>query len=269
MSTATMSEAPTTTAPSKQSLGTLVVNEFAKMRHLKVLVLPLIMLLGVTGLTLFRALASGAFSADAQGDGFPWKLMLASMSFAINMIYPILLSVMASRLVEVEHRGNGWMLSAGSGTTPGQLCRAKFFALGSLVIAATVLQSALIAGVGLLAGVTDPFPTGLWLSYTVAVTLINVVVLAAHVLISAVIENQLVCLGIGVGGLFLAVFGSAFPAWISHLTPWGYYALAKPADYVGTDLVYFDMPVLSIIALTVIGAGAFLAITARFDHQEL
>ena len=268
MSTATFSEAATTTSSSKQTLDALVANEFAKMRHLKVLVLPRIMLIGVTGLTLFRALASGAFSADAQGDGFPWKLMLASMSFAITMIYPILLSVMASRLVEVEHRGNGWLLSAGSGTTPGQLCRAKFLALGSLVIAATVLQSAWIAGVGLLAGVTA-FPTGLWLSYTVSVSLINLVVLAAHVLISAVIENQLVCLGIGVGGLFLAVFGSAFPAWISHLTPWGYYALAQPADYVGADLVYFDMPVLSIIALTVIGAGAFLAITSRFDHQEL
>lgn len=268
MSTATLSR-PRTESGAKQPLGTLVVNEFAKMRHLKVLVLPLIMLVGVTGLTLFRALASGAFSADSPGDGFPWKLMLASMSFAITMIYPIFLSVMASRLVEVEHRGNGWLLSAGTGATPGQLCRAKLIALGIPVLAATVSQSALIAGLSFVAGVEDPFPAGLWIAYTVSVAAINLVVLATHLLISAVIENQLVCLGIGVAGLFLAVFGSAFPPAFSHLTPWGYYALATPADYVGMELVYFDMPVLSLIALTVIGAGAFLAITARFDHQEL
>ena len=97
---------------------------------------------------------------------------------------------------------------------------------------------------------------------------INLVVLAFHLLLSARIENQLVCLGVGVVGVFIGVFGSAFPDWLLYLTPWGYYPLAMPTDFVGMELVYLDLPYLSILALAVVGGSLFLFITGRFDRQE-
>lgn len=246
--------------------ASVVANEFAKMRHLRVGLLVALLLFGVVGLTAFQATGSGMFSRLDDPDGFAWKLLLDGL--AVTLISPILLAVLASRQVEMEHLGNGWLLSATSGVTPGRLCRAKLLALGTLVAAATILQSLILISFGLLAGIDSPFPLEHWLGYTACVVVINLAVLAFQLLLSAWIENQLVCLGVGVVGLFIGVFGSAFPEWLSHLTPWGYYSLAMPTNYVGAELVYLDLPYPSILALAVVGSSLFLFITSRFDRQE-
>ena len=246
----------------------IVANEFAKMRHLRIGLLVALLLFGVAGATAFQTFASPMSLRLDDPDGFAWKIMLGNLGFGVIAISPLLLAVMASRQVEMEHLGNGWLLSATSGVTPGRLCRAKFFALGTLVVTATILQSLLLIALGLLAGITSPFPLEHWLGYTASAVVINLAVLAFHLLLSARIENQLVCLGVGVLGILIGTFGLAFPDWLSHLTPWGYYSLAMPADYVGMELVYFDLPYLSILALAVVGSSLFLFITGRFDRQE-
>lgn len=239
---------------------TAIINEFAKMRHLRVWLVVALLLLGVAGLAAFQSFGSPG--------GLSWKGLLADFSFALTLTSPLLLAVLASRQVEIEHLGNGWLLSATSGVTPGHLCRAKFLALGTLIVAATILASLILIAVGLLAEITSPFPVEHWLGYTATAVVINLAVLAFHTVLSARIENQLVCLGVGVVGIFLATFGTMFPAWAAHLTPWSYYALTAPADFVGMELVYLDIPYLSVLALAVIGSGLFLLITARFDAQE-
>lgn len=238
----------------------ILANEFAKMRHLRIGLILALLLFGVAGLT--------AFQASASPDGFAWKVLLDGLGFGVIMISPLLLAVLASRQVEIEHLGNGWLLSATSGVTPGRLCRAKFLALGTLVFIATILQSLILIAFGLLVGITSPFPLEHWSGYTACAVVINLAVLAFHLLLSAWIENQLVCLGVGVVGVFIGVFGSAFPDWLLYLTPWGYYPLAMPTDFVGMELVYLDLPYLSILALAVVDGSLFLFITGRFDRQE-
>jgi hypothetical protein len=246
----------------------ILANEFAKMRRLRIGPVVALLLFGVAGLTAFQASGSGMFSRLDDPDGFAWKMLLSNLGFAVTLISPLLLAVLASRQVEMEHLGNGWLLSATSGVTPGRLCRAKFLALGTLVVSATILQSLILIAFGLLAGITSPFPLEHWLGYTASAVVINLAVLAFQLLLSARIENQLVCLGVGAVGGFIGTFGAAFPDWLSHLAPWGYYSLATPADYVGMELVYFDLPYLSILALAVVGSSLFLFITSRFDRQE-
>ncbi|MGC3021966.1 MULTISPECIES: ABC transporter permease [Brevibacterium] len=246
----------------------LVVNEFAKMRHLRVGALVLVLLTGVVGLTAFRGLASGMTAQLGDPAGFPWKILLAGLGFSAGLISPLVIAAIASRQVEAEHAGNGWLLSATSGVTPGRMCRSKFLALGALVTAATVLQSLILIAIGFGLGITSPLPLEHWLGYTAAVIVVNLAVLAAHLLLSSTIENQLVCMGIAVIGLFIAVFGSALPDWLAMLTPWGYYALTAPADYIGTDLVYLDIPYLRVMLLGLVGVCLFSLITARFDRRE-
>ncbi len=246
----------------------ILANEFAKMRRLRIAVVVALLLLGVAGLTAFQTFASGMSLRPDDPNGFAWKILLSNLGFAVTLISPLLLAVLASRQVEIEHVGNGWLLSATSGVTPGRLCRAKLFALGTLVVAATILQSLLLIALGLLAGITSPFPLEHWSGYTASAVVINLAVLAFQLLLSARIENQLVCLGVGAVGGFVGTFGSAFPDWLSHLAPWGYYSLATPADYVGTELIYFDLPYPSILALAAVGGFLFLFVTGRFDRRE-
>ena len=247
---------------------TVVMNELAKIRHLRIGVIAITYLVAVVGLTAFQSLVAGIDEHRADPGGAPWKILLTGLSRAFAMISPVLLAVLASRQVEMEHTGNGWLLSATSGVSPGHLCRAKFIVLGLIVAPVTMMQSALLFGFAKLIGVTSPFPASHWIGYTASIMVINLAVLAFQILLSVMVENQLVALGVGIVGIFLALFGVILPRFLTHLTPWGYYALAAPADYVGVDLVYYNLPYLSIAGLAVVGGSLFMLVTTRFNTRE-
>ncbi|WP_231443167.1 ABC transporter permease [Brevibacterium zhoupengii] len=249
-------------------MRSIIGNEFAKMRHLWIAPIAMVMPLGIAGMTAFRGLASGMLGHLDDPEGLGWKLLLAGLGLSVSLISPLIIAVLASRLVDIEHAGNGWLLSSTACETPGSLCRAKFASLGLIVTAATVLQSLLLIGMGLSIGITSPFPGEHWLVFTCAAVTINLCVLAFQIVLSATVENQIVCLGVAVLGVFIAVFAPALPGLLQLITPWGYYELARAADYVGTDLVYLDIPRLPVLGQAVVVTVAFTLITARFDRQE-
>lgn len=243
-----------------------MVNEFAKMRHLGVGLVALVMVLAVLGLSLFTLISSPSLDPDSEEA---WNALLAGMSLAIPMVSPLLIAVLASRQTDIEHQGNGWLMQAASGLTPGAVCRAKAVALGVVVTVTTVGVSLLALLVGrLLAGITAPVPLGHWAGFTACMLVVNLVLLAVHILISAKLENQLVALGIGVIGTLIAVFAKGLPEVFAHITPWGYYSFAEAADYAGDEIVALPLSYPSIAALALFGAALFLGITARFDRQE-
>ncbi|MGB3682844.1 MAG: ABC transporter permease [Rubrobacteraceae bacterium] len=242
-----------------------MANEFAKMRRLRIGLVAIVMVVCVVGLSLMVATTSPDFADPAKRS---WGALLDGMLLAVVMVSPILLAVLASRQVEIEHLGSGWLLSQASGITPGQLCRVKLVALGAVVTVATVLENVLVIGAGLLLGITAPAPIGLWLGYTASVLVVNLILLALHLLLSARIDNQLVGLSIGVLGTLVASFAPGYPAWLAHLTPWGYYALAAATDFRDGALVTITPSYPSIAALGGVGAGLFLLLTSLFDRQE-
>ncbi len=243
-----------------------VANEFAKMRHLKVGLVATIMVLGVLALSLFAVVSSPDFNPDTPGA---WNALLAGMSLGVPLLSPLLLAVLASRQTDIEHQGNGWLLQSTSGITPGGLCRAKFAALGVIVTAVTAGTSLIVLVFGkVLAGILPPAPLGHWAGFTLCMLVVNLAVLALHILLSAKVENQLVALGVGVLGCILAVFSQGLPAAAAHITPWGYYALAQAAGYQGDAIQALPIAYPSIAALAVIVAGLFAVLTFRFDRQE-
>lgn len=245
-----------------------VANEFAKMRRLRVPAIAIVLVIGIAGLSCLALTAPDFAESIADPAAHPWQHLLRGMTFAVPLAAPILLAVLASRQVDIEHLGNGWLLSQTSGLTPGQLCRVKFVATGLVLVAATLTASALVCVVGKLAGIAVAFPTGQWLGYTASAVVVNLVLLAAHLLLAARIENQLVGLGVGVLGAFLAVISSGAPAWLAHCTPWGYYALATPVDYRDGVLVSTAPSYLGVIALGLVGAVSFMLFTRLFDRRE-
>ncbi|WP_345363096.1 ABC transporter permease [Saccharopolyspora cebuensis] len=246
------------------------MNEFAKMRRLRVVPIAVVMVLGVVALSCLVTLTSPGFSASvADPSGHPWRWLLGGMSTFVPVVSPLLLAVLASRPVDVEHQGNGWLLSGTSGLAPGQLCRAKFVAGGSVVVLATLLQSALVVAFGELVGIAAALPVGRWLAYTAGIVLVNLVVFALHLLLSARIGNQLVGLGVGVLGVFLAIASSGMPTWSAHfVAPWGYYAVITPVDARGAGMVALAPSHWGVVGLGVAGGALFLLLSRLFDRQE-
>ncbi|OZF32400.1 ABC transporter permease [Rhodococcus sp. 14-2496-1d] len=245
---------------------TTVRNEFAKLRHLHIGAIAALLVAAIVGLTFVGALTA-ATSNDSTAVS--WALPLAGLSLAVPIASPLLIAVMASRTVEVEHQCNGWLLNQTTGADRGALVRAKLVSTGLVVGGATVAASAAGVFLGTAIGVTQPLPAGLWLGYTAAAVTVNIVILALHLLISARVDNQLVALGIGIVGTVIAICASGFPSWAAHLTPWGYYSSASAADYRGEQVVTLSPSYVSIVALGVVGAMLFWLMTVRLDRQEV
>lgn len=242
-----------------------VVNEFAKMRHLGVGLVAAFMIVPITGLSLFAVVTNPDFDPNAPDA---WNALLAGMSLGIPMLSPLLLAILASRQTDIEHTSNGWLVQSASGLTPGSVCRAKLVALGVVVTTTTLSTSLLVLIAGALMGITDAPPIGHWAGFTACMLIINLAILALHVLLSAKVENQLVALGIGALGSIVAVFSQGLPAAAAHLTPWGYYALAQAAGYEGAQIQALPISYPSIAALGVLVGTIFFILTYRFDRQE-
>ncbi|WGP07727.1 ABC transporter permease [Bacillus subtilis] len=246
-------------------IGRVLTNEFAKMRHLHVWLLVGVLLVVVAGIGLYSAIFNPDFDRVTESS---WNTLLGGIGSGFTLAAPLLLAVVASRLVDAEHEGGGWLMAATSGVTPGGLCRAKLLTLGILVTGVTVLASAVFAATGFAFGIDAPWPAGRWIGLTLCVLIVNLAVLALHIVLAARIENQLVGIGIGLLGTILALFGTAVPAWIAHLTPWGYYALSSASGYVDGVLIGFSPAYPSIAGLGLIAAVLFALFTRSFDRQE-
>ncbi|MFD3688395.1 ABC transporter permease [Nocardiopsis sp. NPDC058631] len=246
-----------------------VVNEFAKLRRLRVVPVLAVMVIGVVVLSCVAFTAPGFMDSVDDPAAQPWQWLLGGMALAVPLVSPVLLAVLASRQVDIEHQGNGWLFSQTFGLTPGYLCRVKFAATGSLVAVATLVQSALVVVLGVLVGITVDFPAEQWLGYTASIVVVNLVLFALHLLLSARIPNQLVGLGTGVLGVFVTLSSIGMPSWLTHFfPPWGYYAVATPVDASGGGMVALDPPYLSLLVLGTVGGAVFLAATRMFDRQE-
>jgi hypothetical protein len=245
--------------------GRTIANEFAKMRHLRVSLLAAALLLALVAVSLYAGVLSLEF---VPGEPAAWTSLLYGTANAYPLAAPLLLSVLASRQVDIEHQGGGWMLQATAGVTRGRLCRAKFAALGLVLTVVTAASGLLVVSVGLLAGAPSAVPVGTVTGTLAAVLVVSLSLLALHILLAALVENQLVGVGVGLLGTVVALFGSAVPAWLAHLTPWGYYALMAPAEYAGETLVPVTPAYASAAGLGIVVAAAFLLVTGRFDREE-
>ena len=217
----------------------LIINEIAKMKCRHIGLVALILILAVTGMSLMGA-------ASSRADILTWPALLAGTSLAFPMTCPLLIAVIASRIVDMEHEGNGWLASQSGGIGTGQVCRAKMVAAGLVVTLTTMAASALLVTLGTLLG-AGSLPVELWLGHTCAILSIN----------------------LGVVGTIIAAVSSGLPNWLAALTPWGYYSLAAAADYRDTGLVTLTPAYGPIAALTIIAAIAFITLTHRLNSQEV
>ncbi|GAA4966170.1 hypothetical protein WHI96_20750 [Pseudonocardia tropica] len=246
-----------------------VRTEFAKMRGLRTAPVLTAMVAGVVVLTCRELVSPGFAESVSDPSGTAWDRLLAASALAVRLLSPVGVAVVASRLVDPEHRGRGWLLSHTVGLPGGRLCRAKWLAGGALLTGATVGQSLAVLGVGRLAGVTADVPGTRWLTWTAAVLTVSLVLLAAHLVLGALVENQLVGIGVGVVGVFVAASAPALPGWAAVLTPWGHYALVTPVRYRDVHLVATDPPLFGTVAMAVVAAAVVVLVTHRLDRREV
>ena len=242
--------------------------EFRKMRRLRAMPVIGILIVAVAGLSGFSLFSGGTRAILNDPGAMPWAGLMATYSLMAAMTSPMLAAVLASRQTDIEHSGTGWTLASGAGYSPGALCRAKLAALSIVLVPTVTVQSLLVVGIGVVAGIRLPIELGAWLGYTALLFLVDVAFVALHIWLAAVIENQLVSVGIGMLGAFVGVFSFLTSDVFARATPWGYYAMVSFVQQRGDRIAYITPPYAWIVGFLLLVAVAFAAGTSRLDRIE-
>ncbi|GAA4285188.1 hypothetical protein GCM10022261_27190 [Brevibacterium daeguense] len=242
--------------------------EFCKMRRLRSGLVLTILVVVVAALSSASLFSGGTRDSFDDPLAMPWAALLLTYTMMAAMTSPILAAVLASRQTEIEHSGVGWTLASTAGYSPGTLCRAKLAALSMILLPAVIVQTLLVIGAGTIAGIQVPLDPGPWIGYTALLFLTDVAFLALHIWLASIEENQLISVGVGMLGGFLAVFALLVPATVSRFIPWGYYALISHAGQNSAGVTYITPPYAWIAGFLVLVGVVFTLVTGRLDRIE-
>lgn len=242
--------------------------EFRKMRRLRTALILALLVVAIAALSSASLFSGGTQDTFDDPDASPWAALLLTYTMMAAMTSPILTAVLASRQTDIEHSGIGWTLASTAGYSPGLLCRAKLAALSMILLPALIAQTLLVLGAGEIAGIHLPPGPGPWIGYTALLFVLDVAFLALHIWLAAIVENQLISVGVGILGAFLAVFSLLMPGMISRFIPWGYYAVISFAGQDSNGVSYVTPPFVWIAGLLVLVGVVFVIVTRHLDRIE-
>ncbi|MDO4632061.1 MAG: ABC transporter permease [Corynebacterium sp.] len=198
----------------------MITLELQKLRRLKLSILVGGMLLALCLFNLMPLFSSKSTTTiDLAGE-------LMGIETAQALFVPILIAIITTRLVEIEHSGNGWQVFSLAGAAPGTLCRVKFAVLALIITVFTALEILIPLGVCAVVG-ADNMNVAAWVSYGGCVLIMNLLCCMFHIVVAQRFENQLVSIGVGALGAFIAMFCYLLPPVVVRFIPWGYYAIVS------------------------------------------
>jgi hypothetical protein len=156
----------------------------------------------------------------AQG----WYQCLYHFPILNAIMMPIIIAVLASRLCDVEHKGQTFKLL--ETIIPAEtLFHAKYMCGVIQVVAIAVLQVLMILSFGVIMGFGGPIPWDKILFYLISTIGVHVTILLLQQVLSLHFSNQMVPLTIGLIGSLAGLFSMFLPKGIGKLLIWGYYGV--------------------------------------------
>lgn len=234
--------------------------EFRKIKRRK-LWLTVAVMLGAQCLWGFWSFRNMDSQRLAQG----FRLYLYHFPLLNAIMMPVIIAVVASRLCDVEHKGQSLKLLQ-TVMPAGRLFDAKFLCGALHVTAAAVAQVIMMIVIGRIKGFLEPIPIDRFFFYLIFTTAVNLTILVLQQVLSLLFVNQLVPLAVGLIGSFAGLFSMFFPQGFQKLILWGYYGVLmqvgmnwdKNTRIMDLYYVPFDWTgflLLGILFLVIYGAG--------------
>lgn len=164
-----------------------------------------------------------------RAQGYTW--LLNSVLLLNTLFLPVSIAVMASRLIDMETRGNAWkLLFTLQKKVP--LLFGKLLLSALHLLAFFLLETAGLWAAGRAVGFTEPFPVRDYVQLQGMAFLTSLVLLLLQMLLSLRLENQLYPLFISVLGSFIGLFSMFFPigSAVFYLVPWSYFTFGCPVQ---------------------------------------
>ena len=197
--------------------------EFFKIRHRKVYVSVFTIMV----LTFLWGLFA---QSHKPSDDFirEWMKLLYNFSIVNCIIMPILVAIVASKIVDIEHKGNTFkLLNTFQGSK--NLFHSKFICGIIIIFGAILIQGVSIFLISLINGYGN-VPLSHFIYFLLYTTLINIVLLLIQIIFSFQFANQMIAFVVAIAGSFLGLFSLFFGGIISKFMLWGYYGFLSPVS---------------------------------------
>lgn len=196
--------------------------EYRKQRHLYVWLIPLVFL---AALFLWGMAGQRNLSDYDLAQGYSYLLYQLPVLNCILM--PTMLAVVASRICDMEVKGQTWKLLFTLQNKGGFYDR-KFLTEFLYLLLFCLGELSVLLLYGTIYGYTEPLPAILLLRHLSATLLAGCAVLTLQHVLSLLSVNQIIPLLVGLAGSFLGLFSEFFPSALARFVLWGYFGAFIP-----------------------------------------
>lgn len=153
-----------------------------------------------------------------------WMFFLYQFPMLNCIIMPVIAAVVASRLSDVEHKGQTFKLLETIIPT-NRIFDAKFIWGSIYMLGAALGQLAIMISMGLALHFGGPVPWGALGSYLFFTLVVSLTIYAFQQVVSMLFANQMVPMTLGLIGGFIGLFSMFFPQGFQKFLLWSYYGV--------------------------------------------
>lgn len=221
------------------------------------------------------AFMAAKISFSRNPENACWEAIIAMLSSMNGLFLPILTSICVSRICDMEHKGNTWILLLTASVKCSKLYAAKYIFASILLLWACIVQMIAIIAFGFSNSLDQPVPYGLIFKFLLGTMLTNMVLLALQQWVSMAVKNQAFALSLGMVGGFIGLVADMLPSGLRHFLAWSYYTLLSPiAQNYSSDKMHFIVRDISLLVpkaamLMVFGIGIYLAGCIYVSKQKV
>ena len=250
--------------------------ELYKLKHRKVF-LTFLVILGVELLFVFSNYNNNKnFLSMVSDPAAPaWEDLIIGPAAINGLFFPVLAAVIASRICDMEHKGNTWKLLECNNQNRRSIWFCKFTIVSTLMMLAIFIQAFIIIAYGNSMGIVQPLPVRTLLGFVLGTAMITFVVVTIQVFFSLVCTNQLIPMSIGMIGALIGFISTLLPPGIRNILIWGNYAElmvlgqdTSSGNLQSSGLVVRNINFVPLAILFVVGLVAYVVFRKRFEKYE-
>ncbi len=207
---------------------------------------------------------------DAEDLKQGWMYILYLFPLLDSLMMPVIIAVVASRLCDVEHKGQTLRL-INTLMPAGRLFDAKFLSGSVYLLAAAAFQLFIMLAAGILRGFEGEIPWLMLVVYFLLTSVVNLTLLVLQQSLSLLFSNQMITFTVGLIGAFFGLFSLYFPPGLQNIAPWGYYGVlifvhmdwdsaTRISNYYWSPIDWGGLIMLMVmfVAIYLIGRGLFV-----------
>jgi lantibiotic transport system permease protein len=172
-------------------------------------------------------------TAKAKQEFLTWENLILNFGVLNGLFFPIIIAVIVSRLIDLEHKENTWRLLLATPIHKASVYFSKLIISFVLLLIPAGISFLSTIIIGNILDFPGSFPFILTIKFVLASIVSSICIVALQLWISLIIKNQAFALAAGIIGSFLGYFGQMFS--VSRLFIWTYPAISNPITFKMID----------------------------------